>query len=338
MGKSMQSCAALPLPQSLPHPKAIASTGATVEQYQPAQWEYEYRTRRYLSRVIQGDLERRHDEIRRNLMTLSHSDRDVIPITSSDSSWFWIRKEFQTRLEFSLRSIPLPDPQFVPHAPQAVPERGSYPNASDVLFRFGKKIHLLPMLTGGAVRLGSATSYVTMENDAARRDEETIKSAYLPGDHARVSHVDGREIPVVGDITRQFSTPNYYMLCLSSDWDNSTFDSFKDTDSCLVVRDTEKFGQRTLGACLKTYPESVGGLVPVHYFDPHEMRPREPRDPALMKDFRFAYQQEWRLICTPGLPSTEPAIFVNVGPLADIAALYNRDGEPIELEKEPRLP
>jgi hypothetical protein len=64
--------------------------------------------------------------------------------------------------------------------------------------------------------------------------------------------------------------------------------------------------------------------VPIHYFDPYDMTAREPSDPVLIKDFRFAYQQEWRFICLPRNGSVpRQAIFLNAGPLSDIAELFD---------------
>jgi hypothetical protein len=87
---------ALPLPRSLPHPKAIASTSGRADQYAPDFWETEYKARRYLSRVSQRELELRYQSILRNRATLVTEQRDIIPITSALSSWYWFRKEYHT--------------------------------------------------------------------------------------------------------------------------------------------------------------------------------------------------------------------------------------------------
>jgi hypothetical protein len=313
----------LPLPRSLPHSGAITSTGSRPEHYTPESWEREYRARRYLGRVSPGELESRYTSILRNLVTLVSAERDVIPLTSALSSWYWFRKEHQTRLEFSLRQAPIAAPELPLYSERRGPAKPEYPNAGDVLFRYGKKNHLQQMLDEGVVRLGSATSYVQMENDSARQDDEITKTSYLPGEYARVTTMAGREIPIVGDITRKTSTSNYCLLCLSSEWDPQLFTAFKAADSGLLIKGWERLHKRLSGASEKAFPGCISSLLPVHYFDPYDMTAREPSIAALLKDFRFAYQQEWRFICVP--QNDEPpqqALFLNTGPLTDIAELF----------------
>lgn len=204
------------------------------------------------------------------------------------------------------------------------PAKPEYPNAGDVLFRYGKKNNLQQMLNEGVVRLGSATFYAQMENDAARQDDEVTKTSYLPGEYARVATMAGREIPIIGDITRKTSTSNYYLLCLSSEWDPQLFTAFKGADSCLLMKGWERVRKRLSGACEKAFPGCISSLIPVHYFDPYDLTAREPSIPILLKDFRFAYQQEWRFICVPqNHEAPKPAIYLNAGRLTDIAELFD---------------
>jgi hypothetical protein len=313
----------LPLPRSLPHSTAITSTGSSPQHYTPESWEGEYRARRYLGRASQRVLESRYRSILQNLVTLLSAERDVIPLTSALSSWYWFRKEHQTRLEFSLRQAPVAVPELPLYSARIGPAKPEYPNAGDVLFRYGNKNHLQQMLNDGVVRLGSATSYAQMENDAARQDDEVTKIFFLPEEYARVTTITGREIPVIGDITRKTSTSNYYLLCLSSEWDSQLFTALKGADSCLLMRGWERLHKRLSGACEKAFPGCISSLVPVHYFDPYDLTAREPSLPILLKDFRFAYQQEWRFICVP--QNDEPpqqAIFLDVGPLTDLAEIF----------------
>lgn len=317
----------LPLPRSLPHPSAIASTGSNPDHYAPEFWENGYRTRRYLGRVSLCELELRYKSILQNLVTLVAEERDVIPLTSALSSWYWFRKEHQTRLEFHLRQAPVPVPHLPLYSVRIGPTKPEFPNAGDVLFRYGQRSHLQQMLNDGVVRLGSAMSYAEMENDAARQDDEASKTSYLPGEYARVTTLDGRRIPIVGDVTRSTATSNYYLLCFSSEWDPQMFTAFDGADSCLLIRDVDRLHKRLSGACERAYPGCISSLVPIHYFDPYDMTAREPSDPVFIKDFSFAYQQEWRFICVPrnGSP-LQPAIFLNAGSLTDIAELFDSTG------------
>lgn len=98
----------LHLPESLPHSEAIHSFGNNLHSYEPVFWELQYKVCRYLERVPDGLLIERYKDILRNMRALISRERDIIPIQSFLSSWYWFCKEHQTRLEFSLREVSLP--------------------------------------------------------------------------------------------------------------------------------------------------------------------------------------------------------------------------------------
>jgi len=70
----------------------------------------EYRAMRFLRRASDVYLKWRYRSIVRNLETLVSEDRDIIPIQSALSSWYWFRKEYHTRLEMHLREWPAARP------------------------------------------------------------------------------------------------------------------------------------------------------------------------------------------------------------------------------------
>lgn len=313
---------ALPLPSRLPHPRAIESFRTGPEKYEVDFWEMEYRVQRFLRRVDDAYLEWRYRSILRNLQTLVAEERDVIPLQSGLSSWYWFRKEYQTRLEFHLRGKALPLPDVALYQVRQAPAKPKHPNTGDILFRYGQRGHLLQTLAGRA-RLGSSESYAKIENDEARHDAEHEKRSFLSGDHARVTTMDGKTIPIIGNITRIVAAPHYYMLCLSSEWDPQLFGAFK-VDSCLLIRDAEEFRFRLLEACEADLPGWLCELIQVQYFDPYEMTKNELFDSAMSKDFSFAYQQESRFICSArdGSHATESTVLTTRA-LGDIAELYS---------------
>jgi hypothetical protein len=139
------------LPSVLPHPNALASHKENETTYHPDFWELEYAMLRYLARVDDDTLRRRYCNIVRNMRAIVSEDRHVIPIRSFLSSWYWYRKEHQTRLEFALRSLPLPcaPPVIAPRDPSAAPARPRGPNSGDVLFRYGEGRWLKEMVEFG---------------------------------------------------------------------------------------------------------------------------------------------------------------------------------------------
>jgi hypothetical protein len=142
----------------------------------------------------------------RNLQRLVAVDRDAIPIQSFLSSWYWFRKDYQTRLEFALRGRRIPLPDVTSYRAKGGPSKPKHPNAGDVLFRYGRTEYLRHMLSG-KVRLGASSYYARIENDEARRDLEHEKSSYLAGEHTRITLPDGREMPIRGDVTHFRTEP-----------------------------------------------------------------------------------------------------------------------------------
>lgn len=315
----------LSFPKSLPDPDAMASCGSNQHNYEPEFWELEYQVHRYLGRMSDAELIPRHKSIIRNMKALLSTDRDIIPIQSFLSSWFWIRKEHQTRLEFHLRgaSVPGPiDPQSLLSGLAVAPLRPRHPNAADVLFRYGQRKYMSSMLSDGVIRIAPASQYRNMKGDLARFDEECTKTSFLPGQYTQVAAMDGHVVPIKGDICRSVSAPNYYVLCMSCDWDLSLFDDFG-ANSCVAIKDPETFAARLGTASVPVLPGWSFHHNPVQYFDPYERIPNEHFDAAMCKDFRFTYQREYRFLWFS--PQGDDAVdfkSLEVGSLEDVAELH----------------
>ena len=93
----------LVLPKSYPTPEAMKSFSQNEHNYNPDLWELEYVPHRYLSGMTESALQDRYHAIIRNMRSYTEPERDRIPIISYQSSWYWFRKEYQTRLEFALQ-------------------------------------------------------------------------------------------------------------------------------------------------------------------------------------------------------------------------------------------
>ncbi|WP_304525458.1 hypothetical protein [Halomonas sp. I5-271120] len=316
---------ALSLPDNLPHPKAIESFGDNFHGYNPEFWEFFYRTRRYLSRITETELRERYVALHRNLRTLTATDRDKIPIQSFLSSWYWHKKEHQTRLEFALRDLELPI------APKTAPfqevdktpiRRPRSPNCADVLYRYGDVSYLEPMLYEGKIRLAAAGYYRDIELGEVRSDDELNKHSYSPGEYIKIINPDSSESPIIGDLKRTKSTLDYYALCMSCDWDVDLLEDFG-ANCCVVIHDTDEFASRLERAAKQV----IGGWYyhhnPVEYFDPYDVGRNQYFDAAMCKNFRFAYQREYRYIWT-SLEGIEAEGFTHLelGSIEDIATIY----------------
>lgn len=316
---------ALSLPDNLPHPKAIESFGDNLHGYDPEFWEFFYCTCRYLSRITETELRERYVALHRNLRTLTTADRGKIPIQSFLSSWYWHKKEHQTRLEFALRDLELPTvPESAPfqEVDKTPIRRPRYPNCADVLYRYGDVSHLEPMLYEGKIRLAAAGYYRNIELGEVRSDDELNKHSYSLGEYIKIINPDGSEPPIIGDLKRTKNTLCYYALCMSCDWDVDLLDDFG-ANCCVVIHDTDEFASRLERAAKQV----IGGWYyhhnPVEYFDPYDVGRNQYFDAAMCKGFRFSYQREYRYIWT-SLEGIEAGGFkyLELGSIEDIATIY----------------
>jgi len=296
--------------------------------YEPEFWEFQYEIYRYLSQISEPQLARRYRFILRNMHTLISPDRHIIPIQSFNSSWYWYRKEHQTRLEFLIRGIdtPMEPPTgILNNSPLAAPARPRSPNAGDILFRYGERKYMQAMVEQGSIRIAPASYYRSEEEDCGRADNELSKRSFWPGEYSRITTEDGKEIPIKGDVQRTVSFPDYFVLCMSCDWDLILFDDLP-ADSCVIIRHPEAFAQRLEIAANYYLDGWYFFHGPVQYFDPYEMSRKEFFDPGMCKNFCYAYQREYRFlwIHLDGKKASEFK-FLDLGALNDVAELYVRD-------------
>jgi hypothetical protein len=316
----------LSFPKCLPCTEAIRSFGDNLHSYDPEFWELQYRVYRYLERVPDVLLISRYKDILRNMRALISRERHVIPIQTFLSSWYWFRKEHQTRLEFSLRDVSLPvaSPVGVTFSNEAIgsPVRPRHPNAGDVLFRYDKKRHIEKLAHEGQIRIRPASDFRQLEHDTARWDEECSKTFFLPGAHTRITTQDGRNIPIVGDVEQAVSMPDYYVFCMSCDWDPDLFTDFGEVDACIIIKDAELFARRIEDAASAQLPGWHFHHNPAEYFDPFERINNEYFDAAMSKDFRFAYQREYRFIWFPKNDDAPKGFrFLKLGSLGNLAEI-----------------
>lgn len=153
-------------------------------------------------------------------------------------------------------------------------------------------------------------------------DEETAKKSFLSSTQTRITMQDGRNIPIIGDVAQTVSMPDYYVFCMICDWDPELLDDFEG-DACLVIKNTKCFAHRIEAAAASVLPGWYFHHNPVEYFDPYERFKDEHIDPCMSKDFRFAYQREYRFIWFPQNGEIPEGFkFLELGSLDNIAELY----------------
>jgi hypothetical protein len=129
------------------------------------------------------------------------------------------------------------------------------------------------------------------------------------------------KVATVGDLTEILKAPtNYYAYCLAGDFDIRLFGDF-DADACLLITDIVTFVERLVCAVAPKLPGWNGVGTGVKYVDPLNTT-KEEIDLLFCKDFRYAYQKEYRLIWTPPNPKTNlDPIDVTLGSLQDCCDL-----------------
>lgn len=313
------------LPEKFPCPQAIDSFGDKLVSYEPQYWSLQYQTYRYLERISDPALDVRYTGIIRNMKALVGEERDVIPIQSFLSSWYWHRKEYQTRLELALRgqapTCPVPmEIRFGDNSGDS-PFRPRYPNSGDVLFRYSKRKYCDEALYEGRIRIQPSSIYAKAQNNIARRDDERTKESFLPGGHTKITTQMGRALTILGDVSVAVSTQDYYVMSMSCDWDRDLFCDF-DSDACFIIKNVEGFVSRLENESSIQLRNYFLAHNPVEYFDPYERPPNQLFDPAFSKDFRFAYQREYRFVWIP--KSTQGVggyKYLELGNLEDLAVI-----------------
>lgn len=121
------------------------------------------------------------------------------------------------------------------------------------------------------------------------------------------------------NLIRTAPANNYLTLSLTQIWNESLFDAFLGADSCLIIHDTEEFGERIHRAAQKALPSWAGIDAAVSYGAP------SPLGAVFSKAQSEARQQEWMFAWRPtqSTLSLNP-VFIQIGNIEGIAELRDR--------------
>jgi hypothetical protein len=292
--------------------------------YAPLMWEMAYQATPYLKRSSNDEVRERYESIVRNLESLVDDSRHRIPISSFLSSWYWYKKEYECRFELHQRKLPVPiDPHAIVPGRWRLnaPVRAARRNSGAVLFRFTYETKARDLVDRGSMRLRRADDYAKGALTDPRTDIEREKSALLAGERIRVSTIDGRSIPVKGNLRRTVAFPTYYLASFACDYCSLMLTEFK-YDSYVLILDGEEFCRRFEAAATRQAASYIAHHNPIEYFDPFDHTLDSDIDPAMSKEFRFAWQAEYRFLLLPNDSLRHvplPHVDLDLGPLNDIA-------------------
>jgi hypothetical protein len=250
------------------------------------------------------------------------------PIGDYRNPLFWVRKELLTVEEFRLRGEVLPGDPIVPvgvdHVPRPVSLESKKSGGAEFLVKYAKCHHLVPMLKHGAIRLNAAGYYKEKENNEARLDDELNKHNFTLGERVKVIGPTGEDIPVKGNLRYTKTVADYYILCMSNDFEAALFKAFE-SDGCLVIHDPKEFAFRLEKATRLILPDWEFGHSVIEYYDPYELESGQRVHAVMSKALNFVYQKEYRFFWV-SRRGERPQEFldVEIGSLKDIAELVRK--------------
>ena len=91
-------------------------------------------------------------------------------------------------------------------------------------------------------------------------------------------------------------------------------------DAALIIHDPKTFRARLAAAVNQKHPRAILKESPLRYYDPYTIR-RDQLVPIFSKNFRYTYQNEYRMSWI--VQDSEPLqpFFVELGALADLASV-----------------
>lgn len=298
---------------------------------------------RLLENLTDHELQVRLARIDRNIQHLEEAPgpRDELPPERGwISPWYWFRLRHWVVSEMRERGLTQLASSDVTPMPVVRPEfRGIHAGGEKRLIRISRRDWMVEALEHGRLRFAPASCYCLIEGDEARTDDEMTKAYRRPGRLISITRPDGESIVPIGDVT--FSTTRaigaadietpYWLTSYSTDLDPRLFDDFSSSegdDAALVIFDPMEFIRRSLPHLNRVAPHSEKGLHQIEYYDAF-YPPSRRLPPLTLKDMRFAYQREWRMILDPGgreVLADGGSLFVDIGSIADISGVYAKNG------------
>jgi len=204
------------------------------------------------------------------------------------------------------------------------------------IYRFSKRRWLEESLKHGRFRLTPASSYLCLEGDLARYDNELEKTLSYPKESSTVTNLStGQNIELKSDITQTTSIEtDYYVVCFSTVNHHYLFDDFVGSDAYLEVVDFIQFEEMFRKAVEEHLPDWIvwGGAI--------TYGSSSPLGGFFQKDRRFLLQQEWRCVIIPPVAHSKLATrMLDIGSLCDVAKLADNPKKANKSEQAtPRKP
>lgn len=165
-----------------------------------------------------------------------------------------------------------------------------------ILYRFDKLANLQAAYEKGEFLIRPALEYIKREYDDARKDNELIHSCESRPENVNITlQKNNQNIIPIGNITFSSILPvDCYILCFSYDYDETFYEKFKGTDSCLIIKDPIAFEERMHKAFTEKMPDFCGINARVSY-----SKHGSPFGVLFSKNKDYLYQREYRFSWLP---------------------------------------
>lgn len=302
-------------------------------------WWEKYRRYPYLEHLSDDELIRRFDDVAANAYQHNQSN-GRIGVTTRDE---WLRRLVHVKAELNVRGL-LPDHGRVgddsqipdgadPVAAEAI-SGVEMPDDEPYLVKYGEARHVRPIADRGEIRVSPASDFEDDPSlDPAQRDEELHLRTTAHPDEVMIRTSGGETVEPVGNVDFvRSTTTDYYFWSLSSVLDVRLFRPFGSDDggddACFLIREPGTFLRRF---CAGLQDELPGWRIvrgSVAYVDP--VYPSDEEAPVYFaKDFRYAYQREFRVVAVPpeNVDRLDEYVWLKLGPCEAV-------GEIIEVPRD----
>ena len=297
------------------------------------EWREEYERDRYLRHLPDAALRDRLDALSGNLWSTDAAG-NVTPPRSPDHRHAVLRLIVHTLFEHTERAgtaildfseRELRETASASYRPPRL--RTPFTGSPSCFAKFGKRDHIRNAFERGSLRIAPASAYNDPSLNAAQADHELEHYSVTPNEHLmfrlRGLNSQGKEIVMPAqhkELFRYMLVRNFYVWCCSLGYDARLFHDFE-ADAVLVVRDKTAFQKRLFAAAQKQIQAAKQIHGELNYYDPYTIR-REQLTPMFSKNIRYLYQNEYRFAWTMPEDSMLAPFFVELGPLDDIAEIF----------------
>ncbi len=294
-------------------------------------WNMHYYSDPYLQHLTQDEFNERFGDVQNNLLTLTEN-RQIGFIPMDELGDYWSAAFSHIIAESGLRGgfrgnwkekLDIPDYDWVGIDKVTAVVNKLNLQKGKFLVKYGAEKWMQAAFEKGEIRIAAAGSYNDSSLNRAIRDDElelSIKPYFRTAKNVDLEQSENdlkNPIPSQGDGIEILRSPtNYYVYCLGSEFSLRMFPDFE-ADACLIVTKPQIFIERLVSGVLEQIPDWTGFGVGVKYIDPVNVT-NDEIDIFYSKNFKYAYQKEYRLIWTPPTPAFElEPIYVKLGDLSN---------------------